>query len=500
MGSQDRMDSYMYGHPHGRKKRFRSPNELYNHILWLATDTAGDSRNCTCKICSPDDIDEKLLTALQIKTEPPAAVNKTSAGRPNAPTSATATPASAVLSGANQPSAQKPATANQTNTKPQVPASVASASPKTLSNPSQSLAANLPKPSGHTTTPPHDLSRRQSAPRLSSATQSSSEQTQDLDSGIIYRQGELAWFNRGQAWGLGVILKCTKGDGQTKPKFLVQPLSHPYRHPATVTLSGEEYLRPWLAWSVPGMTHAMLNDIGVTYKTADWNAIRSGAYGAGDAEVDGSILAAKGIDSSWSLFGRLEVAKTDSYQGAYLGAERIWTGDLVRVVTDHETNHLMHIKAIFRMHISGKDHLCLSGDVYAPYQVRTSDANNLLPGIDGSTLPPRLRSDLEFRNKYTIPRQGFATIYKFTQTGKLTSRNVLGRWYQTWPLLGILVGQQAKAMAEVAGGVDVNVKLNKRFDCSKSLTAALDRPDALDTETADRIAAFGRAVPSGTKL
>lgn len=51
----DRQDSYLYGHPQGRKKRFRSPADFYNHLLWLATDAEGDSyNNCGCKICYPE--------------------------------------------------------------------------------------------------------------------------------------------------------------------------------------------------------------------------------------------------------------------------------------------------------------------------------------------------------------------------------------------------------------------------------------------------------------
>src|SRR6201999_2876828 len=54
-GGHDRQDAYLYGHPLGRKKRFRSPADFFPHLLWLATDPDGDRGNCTCKICSPEE-------------------------------------------------------------------------------------------------------------------------------------------------------------------------------------------------------------------------------------------------------------------------------------------------------------------------------------------------------------------------------------------------------------------------------------------------------------
>jgi hypothetical protein len=53
-GTFERQDSYLYGHPQGRKKRFRSPADFFHHLLWLSADEEGDAMNCPCKICSPD--------------------------------------------------------------------------------------------------------------------------------------------------------------------------------------------------------------------------------------------------------------------------------------------------------------------------------------------------------------------------------------------------------------------------------------------------------------
>jgi hypothetical protein len=62
-GGLDRQDAYLYGHPQGRKKRYRSPADFFPHALWLATDKEGDPRNCSCKICSPDGDEEPIEVA-----------------------------------------------------------------------------------------------------------------------------------------------------------------------------------------------------------------------------------------------------------------------------------------------------------------------------------------------------------------------------------------------------------------------------------------------------
>jgi hypothetical protein len=76
-GMFERQDAYLYGHPQGRRKRFRSPADFFPHILWLATDPEGDPRNCSCKICSPDGDEteeETIKTDVTVKKEKPQAV------------------------------------------------------------------------------------------------------------------------------------------------------------------------------------------------------------------------------------------------------------------------------------------------------------------------------------------------------------------------------------------------------------------------------------------
>jgi hypothetical protein len=50
-----RTDAYLYGHPLGHTKRFRSAAEFEPHLIWLATDEQGDAKNCVCKVCKRKD-------------------------------------------------------------------------------------------------------------------------------------------------------------------------------------------------------------------------------------------------------------------------------------------------------------------------------------------------------------------------------------------------------------------------------------------------------------
>ncbi|KAF1814120.1 hypothetical protein P152DRAFT_374770, partial [Eremomyces bilateralis CBS 781.70] len=52
-GGHDRQDAYLYGHPLGTTKRFRSPKDFYHHLLWLSEDEEGNPDNCYCRACAP---------------------------------------------------------------------------------------------------------------------------------------------------------------------------------------------------------------------------------------------------------------------------------------------------------------------------------------------------------------------------------------------------------------------------------------------------------------
>ena len=186
-GGHDRQDAYLYGHPGGRKKRYRSPADFFPHLLWLATDEVGDPNNCTCKLCAPDDIQPEEKQPKVLKQ----AVKKEEVERkPPVKTAAYVEITSSKPLGTKLNVPQRPA-----------PETVKPA-PQPAPVPQQAAPAPLPQPQ-------------------------SIDQRMDFEYGkFTFRNGELVWFQRqAGTWGLAVIVR--RWQSSSRPKYLVQPLSYP---------------------------------------------------------------------------------------------------------------------------------------------------------------------------------------------------------------------------------------------------------------------------------
>ncbi|KAG9683728.1 hypothetical protein KCU95_g13232, partial [Aureobasidium melanogenum] len=264
-GGNERQDAYLYGHPLGRKKRFRSPGDFYPHLLWLATDPEGDTDNCACKICCPEELD--AAKEKDTNTTPVLARRPSNQAKPaNVPTPATA----------------------QTSTPANVTARVDATSTSTPIAPQPVAASSRP------------VAPAQAAPRTPPKPE---DYEIDRQYGIfLFRQGEMVWFDRQGAWGLGVIIERTKVGNNSN--YRVQPLSFPDHPTQSVTITRDRDLRPWLAWSVPPYTHQALNQVThpLHYNSFDFNALAQGKYGPGTTEIDASIMAAKAIDATYTPF------------------------------------------------------------------------------------------------------------------------------------------------------------------------------------------------------
>lgn len=334
------------------------------------------------------------------------------------------------------------------------------------------------------------------------------EQDQDSQwNKYLFRPGELAWFNRGNAWGLCVILKRTltrDHQNHDRAKYLIQPLSHPLNHPPTRIIESEDGLRPWLAWSPPSPTHpGLASTPNVTYATVDWKGLASGRFGHGDAEVDGSIFAAKAVDDSFTLFEPLANNTVTTgeriYNGLYLGGEKLWTGEPVRLRLG-SGHDIMVVHAIIERLKPGSTStssasILLAGDIY-----RFSTLQ-LQPGVeppDNRHLPIRLRQDMEYRNRATIPAKRTLSYWKLAQAQtRVSATDVKGRWYESSTLLPILKGP-ADFSRDLQRGEfgDAGQWMNARGDCN----AAGAGPPRLGARHVDRLDAFGRSIPPGTRI
>ncbi|KXT17115.1 hypothetical protein AC579_2001 [Pseudocercospora musae] len=473
-GGNDRQDAYLYGHPAGRRKRFRSPNDFFPHLLWLCTDESGDPDNCSCKICSPEDL-ENVLPAAKVKTD--------KAAKPE-PDSKDALRMHAGSQMARQ-------TSQQAARSPQV-----------------------------------QVQRPVSAQRQLSPTplppQKSPDQAMDARFQMfMYRPGELAWFKRGYAWGIGVVLRrwLDTSNNTNSTFYQIQPLSYPSGNPGLHVKQGNEEMRPWLAWSVPAFTNKGLNDQQTPprYETADWQGMASGRYGTGDLEVDGSIMAAKMVDSTYTLFGKDKVLQPEPgvqevhYDGIFLGAEKIWVGDPVRLHIGTGTDVMVVHSIMERKRVSPvnpqqvlEQAPYFVGDVYqlatVPHQnvsIETPAAPNRNPH-----LPARLTEDLMDRNKCTVEVKRVASFWRLTSAQqRVDLNNVKGRWYEATLILAQLhpeVWAEQKRKGEIQ---EASLWMNSRGDCLNSnRSPQLPRIPRENNRRETRVAALGQAVPQNIQI
>ncbi|ESZ90578.1 hypothetical protein SBOR_9029 [Sclerotinia borealis F-4128] len=429
-GAYERQDTYLYGHPQGRKKRYRSPADFFPHVLWLSTDKDGDPRNCSCKVCSPfgeDDPQEETT-----KQDSGAIFSKKEMRKESTPV---------VLI-------------------PQLGREIRKESMPVVNMPQKTMTASAPGPSASVAMKP---------PSQVISLIRSSEQRLDSDpnSGFIYRTGELVWFNRGHAWGLAVISK--RRVENFTAQYLVQPLSHPITHPAA-QINDQESIRPWLAWSVPQTTISSLNSL--PYDDVPWDRIIRGEYGGGDYQVDGSILAAKVIDGSYSLFDRIEKALVSlgevHYNGMFLGAEKIWVGEPVRLRVEGDAIVVIVIQKLIERTIQSSPLstvVTFVGDIYKfiempmPYSSRSQ-----WPTPD---LPARMVDDLRFRNEVADNAKK-RTWYEWKLLEPAARRglaDIKGRWYETRLLLPVLRGLEAYQIGIGRGETsDASLWMNGRGD------------------------------------
>lgn len=507
-------DFYLYGYPLGHKKRFKSAADFFPHLLWLAQGTSNQRTDCECKQCSPEWVQNvpnlSGKSGFVPKVEPTALQKDTPAVLRDSmtPKPQVVIKQRSVSQDSNKLSKAVPKSQPPISTSPSLPikgpapapaAKAIPAAPKMASAPSKvppqpanSSVARTPAPVANLITP------------TPLAPPKSLEQDQDAQyRKYIYRSGELTWFNRGSAWGLSVIIKrelFKDQRGMDQPRYLVQPLSHPFSHPTTKIISSEDDLRPWLAWSAPGPTHQALAAPGLDYKNINWKEVVDGGCGGGDAEVDGSIYAAKMLDDSFTLIDPLSNNTTTtgerSYNGIYFGGEKLWVGEPVRLRHGNGHDVLIIHQIIEKLKQNSTSTISASvfivGDVYRyttiPYTVGQEPAEN-------PNLPMRLRQDLKYRNRVSIASKRTISYWKITQAAhRLPISEIKGRWYESSILLPVLHGAQAFQQDVQRGEVsDVGTWINGRGDANGASGKA-------GTRCTDRLDAFWKAVPAGTKI
>jgi hypothetical protein len=282
-----------------------------------------------------------------------------------------------------------------------------------------------------------------------------------------------------------------------KPQYLVQPLSHPLSHPQYQIKDQEDQLRPWLAWSVPATTHHEINSL--TYEQVPWERVIRGELGNGDSVVDGSILAAKTIDASYSLFDRVEntfaAPGEVQYRGMFLGAEKVWAGEPVRLRYQDDKIIMVLIiqKLIERTTPPNTSDVTFIGDIYKLNEMPTPYKDRL-QWPPTPNLPPRMANDIRFRNE--VSERAKRGIWYEWQLLEPSARrgipDIKGRWYETRILLPILRpgGMPAFLQAINTGDMD---------DVSKWMNGRGDSSTRVGQRKKNRKDTLGRAVPADFK-
>ena len=505
-------EAYLYGYPLGRKKRYRTAKEFFPHLMWLAEDKSEEYGDCTCKHCAPDWV-QKVEPLPGREGFVPAGVSAGANLKKDFARKDSITVKKDVAAPKKESTQIKPEIrAPRQTLKVVVPARPVSQD-RTITAP-----AVLSKPLAKSSTP---ATARPPAPPPPTPTPLPSvrnpEQEEDaLYNRYLYRPGEVTWFNRGAAWGLSVIITrslFTHPTGKANmPRYIVQPLSHPFHHPPMKELNTENDLRPWLAWSAPSATHQVLTSQQGNYHYGNipWKDVAEGRFGVGDAEVDGSIFAAKMIDDSFTL---LEPMRNDtafmttgerSYNAVFLGGEKIWAGEPVRLRPGGGQDVMVVNTIVEKLKPGSTDAMKATvwvvGDVLrwtvmpAPTPQQEALGGPGLPP-NQSHLPIRMKEDLAFRNRTTKTKKGVVGFWKLmSPMQRMNISEVKGRWYESSILLPILRGAEV-FIADLARGEisDVGNWINGREDANMA-------GGRVGTRKADRVEALGKAVPERTKI
>ncbi|KAF9694620.1 hypothetical protein EKO04_007269 [Ascochyta lentis] len=463
-GGHDRQDAYLYGYPKGPRKRFRSPVEFFPHLLWLCTDEASDYQNCTCKMCSP----------VQLEMEKPVAKVE---ARPEIKRESS----EVHITGRN-PIVQIP--------------------PRRIPNPP--VPSPIIKPATLAITP--------AAPQIRAPTPLQSTPLPDIrcidqqvDSHyhkFLSRQGEVVWYYRPKtgAWGLGLVLRRWVDKTAVGGKaYFIQPLSHPHDSLTPELVTTENEMKPWLAWSPPNYTYAYLQQHpNIPFEKVDWQGLIAGTYGQGVACVDASIMAAKAVDTTYTLFDYLKKTvnagvQDAHYNGLFLGAEKMWRGDVVRLRVGRDTDVMVVTDIVERtsQQATGQptSAVLVFGDIYSYATLPVANPAQLPELPKNPNLPVRMREDMAWRNHLLVPHARTFAYWKLAVPGsRFDIAEVKGRWYET-----ALVFEEpfTKSVTNNEGGN--GVWMNSRGDATGAGRMS-------GVPQSQRLNAFGTAIPETAQL
>ena len=398
---------------------FKSPQEFGLHLLWLLS-TSKEYRDCSCVHCNftatskhSAALDDLLIVT---PSEPTLKTEK-------APPKVTPVPIPQIPG-------QTPSRPSTVEPTPQAQSPLTTARPfqqqlpkATLNPPTSAVATSQPL-----VTQTQNRSQNQPSPW-------------NLSAPLLFRTGELVWFQNGNTWRLGIVASA-----QARGYELL-PIGHSMVPQSNVAkLDGD--MRPFLAFSVPPVSILELQN--KHFDNVAWDAMfRATGMDTNKRDLlvlDASKMAAIRIDGSYSMWTPLPEesgGKTTAHYGCFLGAERIEIGDCLRVKDHPDLNAsgepvLLGLRNIFTS-VDYPGAVFFGGHLYMAVQPGMRPANL----VAEENLPVGLRDENQWRAQINPARPQQWTIIK--EKVVLKEDSIRGRWYPVQRLMPILdpVGYQA---------------------------------------------------------
>ena len=293
-----------------------------------------------------------------------------------------------------------------------------------------------------------------------------------LQSPLLFRSGELVWYQTGNTWRLGVI------KNYTTTGYELIPMGYALVPQAIITKNNED-MRPYQAFSVPPVSVPDLTD--KIFDEIPWETMFRSSSDSSQRDIillDASKLAASKIDYSYSLWSPTSSEpKATTYYGCFLGAERIEIGDCLRVKNlppDLNIQHefpILGLRYIFTS-VDFPGSVFFRGSLYIP----ASAANDPSTFVADEALPVALRDEVQWRNQSPGPRRGWILAKAEVV---LKESSIRGRFYPMHRLMPIM--NPAEFQAAAARGQDApHPYLNSRMDgYGRYLGRKMNRLDAL---------------------
>ncbi|CAG7564804.1 unnamed protein product [Fusarium equiseti] len=490
-------------------KLFKSPQEFAVHLIWLLS-TSMDYRDCCCAHCNAANILKGGVSAddgLIITHEPPKVdkmpprvtpvplppmpgqVPQKSGNAVPRSVSAQSTPAAtAQNSPAPTPISTAATTVQQFQQPPQARPQehVIQPQPQPQPQPQQLQPQTQPHPH-HQQPPPPQIQQAQTQPQVQQQIQQqpphlAQAQQQpiqwSLRSSILFRSGELVWYQNGSTWRLGVIASSSNGQHE------VMPISHGAIQQNNVTKTDGD-MRPFYAFTVPPVALPELKE--KAFDGISWESLIQSTVDGNKRELialDASKMAAVKIDYSYSLWSRhIEdpKSKTITYYGCFFGAERVELGDAMRLKTlPAELNIPAEACVLGLLFIyTRKD---VPGAVFFRghiYQLVPENHPNI---VRDEHLPVALRSESQWRRSVGAQRWCYALV---KENVVFKEQSIRGRFYPTHRLMPILNPAEFQSSIEQRRVDEQYAHLNNRMDgAGRYLGRKINRLDTLGASVA----------------